>query len=426
MSVAADREHELLKGLPLEEQKRIREQAQAMMKDKLSAMEQVFACAEKGDLAGLVDHLVAKKDFPDVNARDDQGRTLLHLACFSGKLDCVKFLLEDCKADARVSDSNKRTLLHVAAFGNHVKIAELLILKGANVNALDSTGSSPLHWANKKGNSEVAVVLIERGAELDRQTEEGERIGRTCFSLCFVLSCPRQGWTPLTLACEGSHTDVAKLMVCRGANINIVDKQGVSPLRVAVNTGNVELANFFLERNAEGINDKVKDTHLIDLACARKYYDLVELLIKHGARVTERILKMALKDSNLRLLRLCVGQKMELPQTALYLACKKGDFDLARVMIDDLHMVPDLSCVKYARESRESKFEAWIRERAADELAKKCLGCGKAESAELKLLRCGKCKMVKFCSVACQKAEQKAHAPFCAPPPEKQSENTKL
>jgi hypothetical protein len=173
MSVAADREHELLKGLPLEEQKRIREQAQAMVKDKLSAMEQVFSCAEKGDLAGLVAHMVDKKTFPDVNARDEQGRTLLHLACFSGKLDCVKFLLEDCKADARVSDSNKRTLLHVSAFGNHVKVAELLILKGANVNALDSTGSSPLHWANKKGSIDVAVVLIERGAELDRQTEEG-------------------------------------------------------------------------------------------------------------------------------------------------------------------------------------------------------------------------------------------------------------
>ena len=175
MSVAAlDREQDLLRGLSPEQQKHIKEQAQAMMKEKLSAMEQTWGCAEKGDLRGLVEHLIDKKDFEDVNARDDQGRTLLHLACFSGKLDCVKFLLEDCRADARVSDSNKRTLLHVAAFGNHVKIAQLLILKGANVNALDSTGSSPLHWANKKGNSEVAVVLIERGAELDRQTDEGK------------------------------------------------------------------------------------------------------------------------------------------------------------------------------------------------------------------------------------------------------------
>jgi ankyrin repeat protein len=212
---------------------------------------------------------------------------------------------------------------------------------------------------------------------------------------------------------------VAKLMVSRGANINLVDKQGVSPLRVAVNTGNVDLANFFLERNAEGINDKVKDTQLIDLACARKYYDLVELLVKHGARMTDRVLKMAIKDCNLRLLRLCVAQKMELPQTALYLACKKGELDLARVMIEDLRMTPDLSCVKYARESRKPKFEAWIRGKAAEELATKCLGCGKHESADLKLLRCGKCKMVKFCGVACQKAEQKAHAPYCAPPPDK-------
>ncbi len=167
-------EDELLKGLSPEDQQRIKEQAKAMMKDQLSTMEQVFGCAERGDLAGLVDHLVHKKDFPDVNKRDDQGRTLLHLACLSGKVDCVRFLLEDCGADASVSDSNKRTLLHVAAFGNQCKIAELLILKGANVNADDSTGSTPLHWATKKGNSDVAAALIEREAQLNTQTAEGK------------------------------------------------------------------------------------------------------------------------------------------------------------------------------------------------------------------------------------------------------------
>ncbi len=215
---------------------------------------------------------------------------------------------------------------------------------------------------------------------------------------------------------------MAKLMVSRGADMNAVDKQGASPLRVAVNSGNLQLVSFFLDRNAEGINEKVNGVALIDLACLRKHFDVVDLLAQHGATTSDRMLKIALKDSNLKLLRLCVSNaKLEVPQTALYVACKKGDLDLARILVEDRHLAPDLSCVKYALESREPKLERWMRVKASEELAKKCLACGKFEGGEgnVKLLRCGKCKMVKFCSVACQKAEQKAHAGYCMAPPEK-------
>jgi len=53
--------------------------------------------------------------------------------------------------------------LHWAARAGHKEVAELLILKGANVNTADQTGATPLHWA--VGHDEVVDLLIKHGAK---------------------------------------------------------------------------------------------------------------------------------------------------------------------------------------------------------------------------------------------------------------------
>jgi ankyrin repeat protein len=302
-------ESSLLRGLSPEDQEKIKAQAKEMMQAHASAFSAALGFAEHGDFVGLVQFV--ENEPKALSQRDQQGRTLLQMACFGGSTDVVKFLVER-GADLGEVDLNKRTLLHVAAFGNRVSVAEFLILKGADVNALDGSKSTALHWATKKGHSEMVGLLVDRGASLNCQTEEG--------------------WSALHLACQEQQTIVAQLLVSRGADVNLTDKSGSTPLRLSVNNCNIQLMHFFLERSASGINQEIKSMTMVDLACVRKYPDAIETLAKFGARITLRVLKLSLSEGNLNLLKLCIEKKLPVQIDALYLVCKKGSLELAKVI----------------------------------------------------------------------------------------------
>lgn len=61
-------------------------------------------------------------------------------------------------------DSQGNTVLHMAALNNNVKIAELCLDHGADVNTMKSKETTPLHIAAAKGNLEMAELLTSRGA----------------------------------------------------------------------------------------------------------------------------------------------------------------------------------------------------------------------------------------------------------------------
>ena len=67
-----------------------------------------------------------------------------------------------------------RTPLHNAARKGHKEIAELLIAKGANLDAKDKDGTTPLHITTLFGHKEIAELLIAKGADLDAQSKRGQ------------------------------------------------------------------------------------------------------------------------------------------------------------------------------------------------------------------------------------------------------------
>ena len=99
----------------------------------------------------------------DVSRRTSQGTTPLSRAVDAGFKDIVELLIAK-GADVNAKDNWNWTPLHSAVYG-HKDIVELLITEGANVNARDGASRTPLFYAKDEGNSEIVELLRKHGAK---------------------------------------------------------------------------------------------------------------------------------------------------------------------------------------------------------------------------------------------------------------------
>lgn len=123
----------------------------------------LFAGAATGDLPAMRRALEPAANVDDYSY---DGWTALHLAAFFGQIDAVRLLLAARASHSPISrNSMKNTPLHAAAAGGHSAIGELLVARGADVNATDSGAHTPLHIAAENGLADVVKALLARGAD---------------------------------------------------------------------------------------------------------------------------------------------------------------------------------------------------------------------------------------------------------------------
>lgn len=100
----------------------------------------------------------------------------LHVAILAKDIASIKTLLAEGVDAQALFKRHSLSTVHHAVFVNSVEIVSLLLDHGAEVNARNVAGYTPLHWAARAGKMACARLLLERGADLDAVSNKGETV----------------------------------------------------------------------------------------------------------------------------------------------------------------------------------------------------------------------------------------------------------
>jgi uncharacterized protein len=164
------------------------------------------------------------------------------------------------------------TALHIAAMCSNVEGARLLLAKGAKVAATGKDGRTPLHMAAMQGTPEMIALLLDHGAPID----------------AVQANHPSKS-TPLVLAEETNKVENLKLLLKRGANLQVKSFENrISLLHAAAWHNHVEIAKILLDAGIPvDVRDADRGTPLV-VAVSRGSREAAQLLIEKGADVNAR------------------------------------------------------------------------------------------------------------------------------------------
>ncbi|XP_051886584.1 protein phosphatase 1 regulatory subunit 12A isoform X5 [Pristis pectinata] len=189
----------------------------------------------------------------DINYANVDGLTALHQACIDDNLDMVKFLVEH-SANINQPDNEGWIPLHAAASCGYADIAMYLISRGANVAAVNSEGETPLDIAEEEAMEELLQEEISRqGVDIEAARKEEERImlrdARQWLNSGQINDTrhPKSGGTALHVAAAKGYSEVLKLLIQAGYDVNIKDYDGWTPLHAAAHWGKEETCRILVE-----------------------------------------------------------------------------------------------------------------------------------------------------------------------------------
>uniref|UniRef100_A0AAZ1X2Q6 Ankyrin repeat domain-containing protein 26 n=1 Tax=Oreochromis aureus TaxID=47969 RepID=A0AAZ1X2Q6_OREAU len=231
------------------------------LKDK--DLGKVHKAALAGDLAKLKQ--LAKKN--DVNQLDKENRTALHIACASGHVEVVHFLVES-KAKLNLCDNQNRSALMKAVQGQHDNCVSILLENHADPNLMDINGNTALHLAANIPSVPTAVLLLQHGAQINSQNKEG--------------------FTPLMVAVRENHVEMAQFLLKETADVNSVDQDQRSPLMIAAGNGEVCMVKLLLQFDADTTLKDTKGCSADNYAGINGHHSCSHLIIEHDTQRTDR------------------------------------------------------------------------------------------------------------------------------------------
>ncbi|XP_067664250.1 putative ankyrin repeat protein RF_0381 [Haliotis asinina] len=325
----------------------------------------------------------------------DDKRTMLHFACSGGSITIVKHVLSHTRVDINSRDHEGTTPVINAASYGHKDVFDLLVRKGADltlkndsdtilcaasrggnaeivkyilrqdassINSRRSDGMTPVLLAAYKGHWEVFSLLVSNEANITLlRPETGENIlhvacrGGNMKIVKYVLKQnildinwkTTEGFTPAMIAASGRHNDVFDLLVEKGADLALVDNDGINILHLACLWGNIEVVKYVLTKDIVDINVRSMDktTPVMEAVIAGQK-EMLYMLSINGADMTTtdesgyNILHLAVSNDRKECARYIITQDFvninasdDEGMTPLLLAAFEGNGDVFALLV---------------------------------------------------------------------------------------------
>lgn len=144
-------------------------------------------------------------------------------------------------------------------------IGELLIARGADVNAEDKHGNTPLHWAASLGHHDIVELFVECHVNINHINQAGSN------ALCEAV--------------QRNHRQIVEYLLSHDAEVNLTDKSGYTPLCLAFQkSGDDEIIKLLVAYGADVNSQDLKGFSPLHRAVIQKKQNMVEFLLAHGAR----------------------------------------------------------------------------------------------------------------------------------------------
>ena len=210
-------------------------------------------------------------------------------------------------------DKLNEQLFNVIASGkdsNEAKLKKIkyLVYLGADVNAKDENGNTPLIQATYNGHLEVVKCLVQNGADMDVKNKRGR--------------------TALMMAVGCGNLELCSYLIENGADVNVRKFDGGTALMEAVSGGNEDIVFCLVEGGADvKVRDNDKESAFMK-AARRGQIEVVKCLVQNGADVNEQDLLVRLQKFGVLRHHVAVGQVVVFGEHALKIRKKLTRFQI--------------------------------------------------------------------------------------------------
>jgi ankyrin repeat protein len=216
--------------------------------------DEFLEAVQKGNLSKVNQLLETNPALANSKAKDDT--SVILLALYRGQKNI---------AEAISTKKTELDIFEASTLGRLDRAKSLIERNPPLVSAYSPDGFALVALTAYLGQKETTEYLVGKGADVN------------------AVARNATGFTALTGAVANNHTEIAKLLVKQGAQVNYRYEGGFSPLMGAAEHGNVELVNFLLANGADP-NAKTRDGKSpMSFAKKGNHFEVIEALKKHNA-----------------------------------------------------------------------------------------------------------------------------------------------
>ncbi len=226
------------------------------MKIARAQRDKCASAAKRGDLAGVKQGL---RD-PDVRQSLNAGPlTILHHAVLGNQIEVVKYLLsEGAEPDRTYPQAGNETPLHIAASKGYYQIANVLVLRGASIDAKNSEGETPIDIAADDARNALLQICGKKNsltgdffvAIQDGNVDEVTDFLKMGIDPNEILS---DMFPPLFYAARNKvhGKQMAEILIRQGADVNVRGRDGISAIHDAIMIGRRDIAELLIASGAD-------------------------------------------------------------------------------------------------------------------------------------------------------------------------------